>query len=100
MKWVTTSEGKIPEGYTPVQGGYEIGGEQLYHAVAKIDGVWVPGKTGTHLHGANFPYNNREIRLVSSNAYKKQLSAYACVTLLQKTDYRVLCWLPGPPAPS
>ena len=64
MKWVSTSAGKIPEGYTPVQGGYEVGGEQLYHAVAKISGVWCPGKTGLHLGGANFPWHNGETRLV------------------------------------
>jgi hypothetical protein len=66
MKWVTSSHGKVPEGYTPVQGGYEVGGEQLYHAVAKINGVWCPGKTGVHLEGANFPWHNGETRLVSS----------------------------------
>lgn len=65
MKWVTSSHGKVPEGYTPVQGGYEVGGEQLYHAVAKINGVWCPGKTGVHLEGANFPWHNGETRLVS-----------------------------------
>lgn len=65
MKWVKASHGRIPDGYSPVQGGYEDSGQQLYHALAKIEGHWVPGKTGLHLLGGNFPYHHQEIRMVS-----------------------------------
>jgi len=49
MEWVPTSHGRIPDGRRPVEGGYEEGGEKLYHAVANLNGVRVPGKTGEHL---------------------------------------------------
>jgi hypothetical protein len=49
MEWIRTGHGHIPEGYRPVEGGYEANGARLYHAYARIDGVDVPGKTGTHL---------------------------------------------------
>ena len=49
MEWVQTKNGEIPPGRRPVEGGYESGGEKLYHALGNIDGVDVPGKTGTHL---------------------------------------------------
>ncbi|KAI1791655.1 hypothetical protein LXA43DRAFT_388915 [Ganoderma leucocontextum] len=62
MEWVPTSRGKIPHGRRPVEGGYEeIGGDMLYHALAMVDGVRVPGKAGLHLaHGASVPYGNLE----------------------------------------
>ena len=45
MEWVLTSEGEIPEGRRPVEGGYErLGEEVLYHARAVVDGVTVLGK--------------------------------------------------------
>ncbi len=50
MEWVPTSRGRVPHGRRPVEGGYEeIGGDMLYHALAMIDGVKVPGKAGLHL---------------------------------------------------
>lgn len=49
MEWVLTSHGKIPAGRRPVTGGYEENGSRLYHAIAQVNGVWVPGKTGEHL---------------------------------------------------
>ena len=49
MEWVPTRNGEIPPGRRPVEGGYESGGEKLYHALGNIDGVDVPGKTGRHL---------------------------------------------------
>ena len=50
MEWVPTCRGRIPAGRRPVEGGYEeIGGEMLYHALASVDGVKVPGKAGQHL---------------------------------------------------
>jgi len=65
MKWIPASHGLIPEGYTAIQGGYEASGEQLFHAVAKIEGYWVPGKTARHLAGANFPFHHSERYLVN-----------------------------------
>jgi hypothetical protein len=38
----------------PVKGGFEQNGTELFHAVAVIDGVKVPGKTGIHLVRATF----------------------------------------------
>ena len=49
MELVPTSHGRIPPGRRPIDGGYEENGEKLYHALARIDGILVPGKTGTHL---------------------------------------------------
>ena len=49
MEFVHTSHGKIPYGRRPIEGGYEDHGAKLYHAVASINGVRVPGKTGEHL---------------------------------------------------
>lgn len=49
MEWVITSNGQVPQGRQPVVGGYEDHGAQLYHALARVNGVEVPGKTATHL---------------------------------------------------
>lgn len=49
MEFVPTSNGHVPHGRRPVKGGFEQSGSELYHAVAVIDGVKVPGKTGIHL---------------------------------------------------
>lgn len=49
MEFVHTSHGVIPAGRRPVEGGYEENGNKLYHAVAVVNGVRVPGKTGEHL---------------------------------------------------
>jgi hypothetical protein len=49
MEFVRTSRGLIPQGRRPVEGGYEENGAKLYHAVAMVNGVRVPGKTGLHL---------------------------------------------------
>ena len=49
MEWVTTSQGRIPPGKRPVEGGYEEHGGKLYHAMGQVSGVNVPGKTGEHL---------------------------------------------------
>jgi hypothetical protein len=58
MEFIPTSYGRIPPGRRPVKGGFESNGAELYHAVAVIDGVKVPGKTGIHLvrsHTLLFP---------------------------------------------
>ncbi|KIY44032.1 hypothetical protein FISHEDRAFT_52145 [Fistulina hepatica ATCC 64428] len=60
MEFVRTSHGQIPPGRRPVEGGYEEGGSKLYHAMATINGVRVPGKTGIHLSGCNVPFGGRE----------------------------------------
>lgn len=49
MEFVRTSHGRIPPGRRPIEGGYEEHGGKLYHAVAYINGMRVPGKTGEHL---------------------------------------------------
>jgi len=49
MEWVQTSFGRIPDKRNPVQGGYEENGARLYHAIARVQGTLVPGKTGEHL---------------------------------------------------
>lgn len=50
MEWVHTGYGQIPAGRRPIEGGYEENGGKLYHAIAPINGVNVPGKTGEHLY--------------------------------------------------
>ena len=49
MEWVEASQGRIPNGRRPVEGGYEEHGGKLYHALGEVSGVQVPGKTGEHL---------------------------------------------------
>ncbi|KAH9995817.1 hypothetical protein BJV77DRAFT_209743 [Russula vinacea] len=72
MEFVPTSHGRVPPGRRPVKGGFEQGGQELYHAVAAINGTKVPGKTGTHLGGCNIPYGGQE-HVVRQN-------------------YEILCW--------
>jgi len=60
MEFVPASNGYVPDGRRPVKGGFEQNGAELYHAVAVINGVKVPGKTGVHLGGCNVPYGGRE----------------------------------------
>lgn len=54
MEFVPASNGHVPDGRKPVKGGFEQYGTELYHAVAVIEGVKVPGKTGIHLVRARF----------------------------------------------
>ena len=49
MEWVSTSRGQIPPNRRPVDGGVENNGAKLFHAMAKVGNIWVPGKTGIHL---------------------------------------------------
>ncbi|GAA5840348.1 hypothetical protein JCM5353_002790 [Sporobolomyces roseus] len=72
MEWVSASYGQIPKGRRAVEGGFEENGSHLYHALMKIDGIQVPGKTGAHLHGANFPWNGGE--------------------RVEEGGYSILCW--------
>jgi hypothetical protein len=50
MEWVHTSHGRVPSGRRPVEGGYEESGQKLYHGLAVVNGVRVPGKAGEHLY--------------------------------------------------
>ncbi|KAM0787247.1 hypothetical protein ACM66B_006483 [Microbotryomycetes sp. NB124-2] len=72
MEWVSTAHGRIPKGRQPVEGGFEEDGAHLFHALTNIGEVPVPGKTGTHLNGANFPWGGGE-HVVQDN-------------------YSILCW--------
>ncbi|GJJ08703.1 hypothetical protein Clacol_002922 [Clathrus columnatus] len=61
MEWADTSHGRIPSGRRPVEGGYEENGERLFHALAPIEGIWVPGKTGIHLGAAHVPFGGERV---------------------------------------
>jgi hypothetical protein len=56
MEWVAASNGLIPDGRRPIEGGYDENGQKLYHAMGIIDGVRVPGKTGVHLVRMVLPF--------------------------------------------
>ncbi|KAJ3888131.1 hypothetical protein GG344DRAFT_90129 [Lentinula edodes] len=60
MEFVRTSHGQIPPGRRPVEGGYEENGSKLYHGIATVNGVQVPGKTGLHLGGCNVSFAGGE----------------------------------------
>jgi hypothetical protein len=71
MEWVKTSEGHIPEGRRPIEGGFDYG-ERLFHAYAVIDGFQVPGKTSESLGSARVPWGGVERSV--------------------EEDYFILCW--------
>ncbi|KAG2074226.1 hypothetical protein BDR04DRAFT_198880 [Suillus decipiens] len=60
MEWVRTSLGRIPYNRIPVAGGYEEDGRPLYHAMGRVEGTQVPGKTGEHLGGCNVAFGGAE----------------------------------------
>jgi len=68
MEWVSTSYGQIPQGRRPIEGGYEDHGAKLYHALASVSGIMVPGKTGSHLGGCNVAFGGGE-HVVTQNYY-------------------------------
>ncbi|KAI0065091.1 hypothetical protein BV25DRAFT_1913732 [Artomyces pyxidatus] len=72
MEFVRTSHGRIPLGRRPVEGGYEDHGAKLYHAIAQVQGVMVPGKTAEHLGGCNIAFGGGE-HIIRDN-------------------YEILCW--------
>lgn len=72
MEWVPTSRGKLPHNRILIDGGFEEDGRPLYHAMGKVDGVPVPGKTGEHLGGCHIPFG--------------------CSEIIVKDDYDILCW--------
>lgn len=61
MEWVPTAYGRVPEGRRPIEGGYEDNGAKLYHGLAMVHGVQVPGKAGEHLNGCNVSFGGEEI---------------------------------------
>ncbi|KAI0766744.1 hypothetical protein BC629DRAFT_1537455 [Irpex lacteus] len=71
MEWVPAEGGRLPVGHRPVEGGYEENGAKLYHALAVVQGVKVPGKVGEHLGGAHVAFGGGEHTI---------------------TNYQVLCW--------
>ncbi|KAG8810106.1 hypothetical protein FRC19_004779 [Serendipita sp. 401] len=60
MEWVFTSKGQIPEGRTPIVGGYEDTIEKIYHAVTHWETVYVPGKTSPQWGGMFFCFGGKE----------------------------------------
>lgn len=72
MEWVPTSQGRLPVGRRLVVGGQEEHGAMLYHAMATVNGVLVPGKTAEHLGGANVAFGGAEH--------------------VERDNYSILCW--------
>jgi hypothetical protein len=73
MGWVKTSDGKIPDGKTPVEGGYNgLSQEILFHAYGIVDfgdgQITCPGKTSESIGGASLPFGNQE-NLVKDDYY-------------------------------
>ncbi|KAK4194490.1 hypothetical protein QBC40DRAFT_319439 [Triangularia verruculosa] len=60
MEFVEAERGHPPPLRRPILGGYEADGKRLYHAIALVDGVWVPGKAAPHLNGAQVAYDDKE----------------------------------------
>ncbi|KAH9856136.1 hypothetical protein C2E23DRAFT_882257 [Lenzites betulinus] len=60
MEWVPARDGEVPRGRRPVVGGCEADGRVLFYAMAPVEKVWVPGKTGRHLAGACVPCGGKE----------------------------------------
>ncbi|KAJ7066926.1 hypothetical protein C8F01DRAFT_1365129 [Mycena amicta] len=73
MEWVPTSHGRIPEGRTPIEGGYEENIQQkLYHARGRHNNLLIPGKAGLHLRSCHVSFGGGEIAIAES--------------------YDILCW--------
>jgi hypothetical protein len=47
MEWVLASNGEVPTGREPVEGGWEPSYGRFFHAYGDVGGVKVPGKTST-----------------------------------------------------
>jgi hypothetical protein len=64
MEWVQTSEGHIPDGRTPVEGGYDADHSPFFHAYGSV--VWgnrtidCPGKTSVALGCARLPFGGQD----------------------------------------
>lgn len=89
MDWVPTSHGRIPLGRRPVEGGYEENGARLFHAIAYIDNIWVPGKTGEHIVRKDLPailcYLTRH---ANQEAAKIPYGGKEMIC----ENYQILCW--------
>ncbi|KAK4697297.1 hypothetical protein P7C70_g8234, partial [Phenoliferia sp. Uapishka_3] len=74
MEWVHASNGELPKGRRPVEGGFEEDGNHLFHALVPVreHEIMVPGKTGPHLHAAHAAWGGGE--------------------LVVKEGYQILCW--------
>jgi len=72
MELIYVSHGHIPAGRRPIEGGYEDNGNKLYHGVATVNGVRVPGKTAPHLGGCNVSFGGGEHNI--------------------QDNYEILCW--------
>jgi hypothetical protein len=70
MEWVQTSDGHIPDGRTPVEGGYDTDHRPLFYACGSVSWrhgvIDCPGKTSVALGSAELSFNGRE-RIVESN---------------------------------
>jgi hypothetical protein len=70
MEWVQTSDGHIPDGRTPVEGGYDADHSPFFHAYGSV--VWgnrtidCPGKTSVALGSARLPFGGQE-HVIKSN---------------------------------
>ncbi|QRV75527.1 hypothetical protein RhiJN_03542 [Ceratobasidium sp. AG-Ba] len=71
MEWVPASGGAVPLGRQVVEGGFECG-SPLYHAAARVNGTFTPGKAGPAIGGAQIPANGR--------------------AKFSEDEYYVLCW--------
>lgn len=71
MEWLEASHGRIPPGRKAVLGGHEEDGRPLYHAMAYVNGVSVPGKTGIHLGACHVAFGCNEVKV---------------------EKYHILCW--------
>ncbi len=54
MEFVRTSYGSIPGGSRPVEGGYEEDMTPLYHGIAVVDGIRLPGTIRRHQYVLQF----------------------------------------------
>ncbi|EJD42412.1 hypothetical protein AURDEDRAFT_67562, partial [Auricularia subglabra TFB-10046 SS5] len=60
MYWAPSRGGDVPYGARPVDAGREADGAPLFHAIAIVNGIRVPGKAGRHLGGAAIPFAGQE----------------------------------------
>ncbi|PBK98341.1 hypothetical protein ARMGADRAFT_1130358 [Armillaria gallica] len=72
MEFVLMSQGCFPAGRKLVKGGYDQDGTPLYHGVAMLNGIRIPGSISHRWPGCNITWGNTP-HLVHS-------------------DYEILCW--------
>ena len=67
MELISAHGGVVPDGRKPVGGGHEVSNgllEPLYHAVAIVKGMRVPGKAGKHLVSRSLAFNHVDRRMM------------------------------------